>query len=79
MTEVFEPSGNHDRRLVAGAQGVLGELNRAGVLTAADVHVATTLGDVGGGIVVATLLVWAACSFVAGATLTIAAYAATHQ
>lgn len=34
---------------------------------------------VGGGIVVATLLVWAGCSFVAGATLTIAAYAATHN
>ena len=34
---------------------------------------------VGGGIVVATLLVWAAYSFAAGATLTIAAYAATHQ
>lgn len=34
---------------------------------------------VAGGIVVATLLVWAACSFVAGATLTIAAYAATHN
>lgn len=34
---------------------------------------------VDGGIVIATLVVWAACSFVAGATLTIAAYAATHQ
>ena len=35
--------------------------------------------QVGGGIVLATLIVWAGCSFVAGATLTIAAYAATHQ
>ena len=34
---------------------------------------------IGGGIVLATLIVWAGASFVAGATLTIAAYAATHQ
>ena len=40
MTELFEPSGPHDRRLVAGAVGVLGDLNRAGVLSAVDVHVA---------------------------------------
>ena len=45
MTEVFEPVGEHDRRLVAGAGGVLGDLNRAGVLSAADVHVATRTGD----------------------------------
>ena len=45
MTEVFEPTGDHDRRLVAGADGVLGELNRAGVLTAADVHVAVRTAD----------------------------------
>lgn len=33
----------------------------------------------GGVIVLATVLVWAGYSFLAGATLTIAAYAATHQ
>ena len=48
MTEVFEPVGDHDRRLVAGATGLLGELNRAGVLSAADVHVATRTGDLAG-------------------------------
>ena len=45
MTEVFDPVGDHDRRLVAGAEGVLGDLNRAGVLTAADVHVAVRTAD----------------------------------
>ncbi len=45
MTEIFEPVGEHDRRLVAGATGVLGDLNRAGVLTAADVHVAVRTAD----------------------------------
>ena len=48
MTEIFEPVGEHDRRLVAGATGLLGDLNRAGVLSAADVHVATRTGDLAG-------------------------------
>ncbi len=48
MTEVFEPVGDHDRRLVAGATGVLGDMNRAGVLAAADVHVATRTADLAG-------------------------------
>jgi exodeoxyribonuclease V alpha subunit len=44
--ETFEPVGDHDRRLALAARGALGELNRAGVLTAADVHVARTLARV---------------------------------
>ena len=44
MTELFEPTDRHDRRLALGATGVLRELNEAGVLTAADVHVARRLG-----------------------------------
>ena len=36
-----------DRHLAAGASGALRELNLAGVLTAADVHVATRLGTLG--------------------------------
>ncbi|WP_348520241.1 exodeoxyribonuclease V subunit alpha [Arsenicicoccus piscis] len=41
--ERFEPTGPFDRRLALGAQGRLKELNEAGVLTAADVHLARTL------------------------------------
>ncbi|MEP6798088.1 MAG: exodeoxyribonuclease V subunit alpha [Lapillicoccus sp.] len=37
-----------DRRLATAATGVLATFNRAGVLDAADVHVATRLGRVGG-------------------------------
>ena len=37
----------NDRRIAAGAGGILEELNLAGVLTAADVHVATRLGTLG--------------------------------
>ena len=48
MTELFEPVGDHDTRLVAGATGLLGDLNRAGVLEAPDVHVARRVGDLGG-------------------------------
>ena len=48
MTEIFEPVGDHDRRLVAGAVGLLGDLNRAGVLSAGDVHVAARTGDLAG-------------------------------
>lgn len=45
---VFEPTSEHDSRLVRGAAGLLGALNAAGVLEAADVHVAARLGDLGG-------------------------------
>ncbi|HMG31544.1 MAG TPA: hypothetical protein VK585_15645, partial [Jiangellaceae bacterium] len=34
----------HDDRLATRAQGLLAQFNAAGVLTAADVHVASTLG-----------------------------------
>ena len=52
MTELFEPVDAWDRRLVLrGAgwleAGPLAELNLAGVLAAADVHVATRLGRIG--------------------------------
>lgn len=56
MTEVFEPVGDHDRRLVAGAGGLLGDMNRAGVLSAADVHVATRTADLAGEDVAEVLL-----------------------
>jgi exodeoxyribonuclease V alpha subunit len=48
MTELFEPIGDHDRRLALAATGLLGDLNRAGVLEAGDVHVALRVGDLGG-------------------------------
>ena len=44
MTEVFEPVDAFDRRLVLDADGTLAELNQEGLLAAADVHVARTLG-----------------------------------
>jgi exodeoxyribonuclease V alpha subunit len=47
-TTLFEPVGEHDWRLVAGAGGLLGELNAAGVLESSDVHVALRLGDLAG-------------------------------
>jgi exodeoxyribonuclease V alpha subunit len=46
ILETFDPLGPHDRRLSVAAPGVLGDLNSAGVLTAADIHVARTLGRV---------------------------------
>ena len=48
MTELFEPLDEYDRRLVVGAAGLLGELNRAGVLEASDLHVALRAGDLAG-------------------------------
>ena len=48
MTEIFEPVDAFDHRLALGAEGELAELNAAGVLTAADVHVALRLGRLGG-------------------------------
>jgi exodeoxyribonuclease V alpha subunit len=47
-TQLFEPVGEHDWRIVAGAAGVLGEFNRAGVLEASDVHVATRVAHLAG-------------------------------
>ncbi|NLW98838.1 MAG: exodeoxyribonuclease V subunit alpha [Actinomycetales bacterium] len=43
ILETFEPIGNHDRRRAVEAEGMLASLNAAGVLTAADIHVARTL------------------------------------
>jgi exodeoxyribonuclease V alpha subunit len=48
MTELFEPVGEQDWRLVAGASGLLDEFNQAGLLEASDLHVATRLGDLAG-------------------------------
>jgi exodeoxyribonuclease V alpha subunit len=47
MSEVFEPVDAHDRDLALGAGRALAVFNLAGVLTAADVHVATNLGRLG--------------------------------
>ena len=44
MTELFEPTDVADRRLALSASGVLRDFNDAGVLEAADVHVARTVG-----------------------------------
>ena len=48
MTELFEPVGEHDWRIATTATGLLAAFNAAGVLTAADVHVATRMGALGG-------------------------------
>lgn len=47
MTELFEPVDAWDRRLALRGAGRLAELNRIGLLTAADVHVAERLGRIG--------------------------------
>ncbi|WP_122262975.1 exodeoxyribonuclease V subunit alpha [Ornithinimicrobium cerasi] len=46
LLETFEPVGGDDRRLALSASGALGAFNRAGLLTAADVHIARTLARV---------------------------------
>ncbi len=43
MTDTFDPVDAHDRDLALAARGLLADFNGAGVLTAADVHVASTL------------------------------------
>jgi len=48
MTELFEATGPYDRRAALTATGLLRDFNDAGVLTAADVHVARRLGVLGG-------------------------------
>ena len=48
MTELFEVTDPYDRRLALRASGVLREFNDAGVLAAADVHVAQRLGRLTG-------------------------------
>jgi exodeoxyribonuclease V alpha subunit len=48
MTELFETDDPHDRRLVRDVTGLLGAFNAAGLLEAADVHVARRLCSVVG-------------------------------
>ncbi|MFS3127493.1 exodeoxyribonuclease V subunit alpha [Nocardioides sp. Bht2] len=48
MSELFEPDGPYDQRLALRADGTLAAFNQAGVLSAADVHVATRLGALAG-------------------------------
>lgn len=48
MTELFEAESPHDHRLALRADGLLADANRAGLVTAADVHLATRLGRLGG-------------------------------
>ena len=48
MTDLFEPVDSNDAHLALGATGLLADLNAAGVLTSADVHVARALGRLGG-------------------------------
>ena len=47
MTDLFEPVDATDARLALGATGLLAHFNAAGVLTSADVHVASALGRLG--------------------------------
>jgi exodeoxyribonuclease V alpha subunit len=48
VTEIVEFSDAADRRLALGASGLLRTFNEAGVLTAADVHVASRVGRLAG-------------------------------
>ncbi len=45
MTELFEPTDEHDRRLVGSASGSMAAANAAGVLEPADVHVASRVAE----------------------------------
>ncbi|SEB88544.1 DNA helicase/exodeoxyribonuclease V, alpha subunit [Nocardioides exalbidus] len=47
MTDLFDPVDATDARLALGATGLLATFNRAGLLTSADVHVASALGRLG--------------------------------
>ena len=46
IVDTFERVGDFDRRLALSAKGLLGRFNAAGVLTAADVHIARTLARI---------------------------------
>jgi exodeoxyribonuclease V alpha subunit len=48
MSDVFEVLDPGDARLALGATGLLAAFNAAGVISSADVHVATNLGRLGG-------------------------------
>ena len=46
VVDVFETADEHDRRRATSARGALAAFNEAGVITAADVHIARTLARV---------------------------------
>jgi exodeoxyribonuclease V alpha subunit len=48
MTELFEPTGEHDWRLARGRTGLLAAFNDGLLLTASDLHVARRVGALGG-------------------------------
>jgi exodeoxyribonuclease V alpha subunit len=48
MTELFEPTSEHDWRLSGSRSGLLGVFNHGLLLTASDVHVARRVGALGG-------------------------------
>ncbi len=48
MIETFEPRDDRDHRFALRASGLLAAVNRADALTAADVHVATAVGEAAG-------------------------------
>ena len=48
MTELFEPTGEHDWRLARGRTGLLAAFNDGLLLTASDLHVASRVGALGG-------------------------------
>ena len=48
MTELFEPTGEHDWRLARGRTGLLAAFNEGLLLTASDLHVARRVGALGG-------------------------------
>ncbi len=47
MSELFEPTSEHDWRIAARGAGLLATFNEAGVLTSSDIHVATRIGALG--------------------------------
>jgi exodeoxyribonuclease V alpha subunit len=48
VTELFEPTSEHDWRLARGRGGLLGRFNDGLLLTAADLHVSSRVGALGG-------------------------------
>ena len=47
MTELFEPTSEHDWRLARGGTGLLAAFNEGLLLTSSDVHVAARVGALG--------------------------------
>ncbi|WP_110240545.1 exodeoxyribonuclease V subunit alpha [Nocardioides gilvus] len=48
MSDLFVRTDDHDPRLVLSETGLLADFNRAGVITAGDVHVAHAVGEIAG-------------------------------